>query len=108
MELYSGIIFMKRILGMPGTCQEPPGSPGILGTPLRHPGTHLGPPGTPLGPLGTPLGPPGMLLGPLGTRLGAPRDAPMTPRTPMDHKNGLISTSIRRQKLSIAVFKPAC
>ena len=49
MELYYGVIFMKRILGMPGTSSEPPWDPG---GPL---GTRLGPLGTPLGPQGTPL-----------------------------------------------------
>ena len=50
-------------------------------------------PRDPLGSLGTPLGPPGKPLGPPGRP---------------HHKNGHISTNIRRQKLSIAVFEPAC
>ena len=49
------------------------------------------------------------LRGPPGTP--RPRDAPGTPRgapgPPMDIKNGHVSTSLQRQKLSIAVFKPA-
>ena len=32
----------------------------------------------------------------------------ITPGTPTDHKNGHISTNLQRQKLSIAVFEPAC
>ena len=40
MELYYGTIFMKRILGMPGTSPETPGNPrDPLGTPLGPPGT---------------------------------------------------------------------
>ena len=70
------------------------------------------PPGTPRGPPGTPRGPPG----PPGDAPGTPRDAPgSSPGTPlgppgtlMDHKNGHISTNVQRQKLSIAVFEPAC
>ena len=86
---------MKRLLGMPGTSPEPWGSPGQApGTPGKAPGT----PGTPMGPPGTSLRPPG--------------DAPGTPRgppgTPMDHENNHISTNIQRQKVSIAVFEPAC
>ena len=92
---------------MPVTSSEPPGIPGIgdpLGTPLAPPGTPMGPPGTPLGPQGMPLGPPGDVP-------ETPRGRPWDPRDLleplMDHKNGRISTSIQRQKLSIAAFKPA-
>ena len=88
MELYYGIIFMKRI---PWDPRDP------LGTPLGPRGTPLGPLGTPLGWLGTPLGPPGTPLGPLGTPYGRL----------MEHKNGYISTNRQRQKLSIAVFEAA-
>ena len=34
MEIYYGIIFMKKILGMPGTSPE---TPGILGIPWARP-----------------------------------------------------------------------
>ena len=55
MELYYGIIFMKRIPGMPRTSREPPGMPGILWARPWHPqgrswnlqGYPLGPPGIP-------------------------------------------------------------
>ena len=53
METYSGIVFVERIPGMPGTSPEllwDPGDP--LGTLLGPPGTSLGHPGTPLGHLG--------------------------------------------------------
>ena len=59
MKLYSGILFMKRIPGMPRTSPESPWDPGDpRGTALGHMGTPLGPPGTPLGTPGTPRRPP--------------------------------------------------
>ena len=113
---YYGIIFVKRIQGMPGTSPEPHWDPGDpLGTPLGPQGTLLGRPGTHLGAPGTPLGSPGTPLGPPRTSLRRPRDAPGTPRDPygtsygplVDYKNGHISTNIQRQKLSIAAFEAA-
>ena len=76
MELYDGIIFMKKD---PGDARDVPRAPWDLGDPL---GTPLGPQGTPLVP-GTRLGPPSTPLGPPGTTVGPPG-------TPMDHKNGNI------------------
>ena len=72
---------------MPGTSLEPPGTSGIpwarpwdpRGRPWDHRSRPWDHPGTPLGP----------------------------PETPMDNKNGLISANVQRQKLLIAVFKPA-
>ena len=114
MELYDRIIFMKRIPGMPRTSLEPPGIPGIplarswawepWGRPWEPGHAH----GTPIDAHGTPRHAP-----------GTPRDVPETPQGRpwdprdlqgplMDHKNNNISTNIQRQKLSIAVFKPAC
>ena len=81
MELDYGIIFTKRIPGMPGTHGHAPGHPQGR---LRAPG-HV-----PESPRGRPWDPRGL------------------PGTPMDHKNGQSSTSIQRQKLSVAVFEPAC
>ena len=75
-ELYYGIIFVKSILGMPGT--SPAGAPGIPGIPWARPGTPGDAHGTPLGPPGTRLEPQGMFLGtslrPLGTPPGTPGD----------------------------------
>ena len=92
--------------GVPGAPWDPEDS---LGTPLGPAGTPLGPPGTHLGPLGThlersrtPLGPPGR---PWEPRAGTSRD-PLWSLA--DNKNNHISTDIQRQKLSIAVFEPAC
>ena len=89
----------------PGDTRDVPGASLDPRDPL---GTLLGPPGTPLRTLGTPLEPPGTPLGPQAR----PWDHPGTPLgpqwTPMENKNNKISTNIQRQKLSIAVFKPAC
>ena len=107
-EFYYGIIFMKRIPEMPGTFTEPPGIPWI---PWARPWDPLGrfwdPQACPWDPPGTPLGPPETRLGPPGTPVGAPRDAPRTPRDSYGPQNGHSSTNLQRQKLSIAVFKPA-
>ena len=116
MELYYGITFMKSIPRMLGTSLEPPGIPWARpwepqGRPWDPWGTSLRPTGTPLGCLGTPLEP-------RGTSLRPPRDVPETPgdapgstgdhlQPVMDHKNGHISTSIQRQKLSIAELEAA-
>ena len=77
---------MKRIPGMPGTSPEPSGIPGI--------------------PWARPMGPPGTPLAPLGPRPWDPPSGP--PDTPMDDKNKRIWMNLQRQKLSIAVFEPAC
>ena len=78
----------------------------------QTPGIHGDPLGTPLGPLGTPLGTTGRILGPLGDVPETPWGRPCEPwgpqRAPPAHKHDNISTNIWRQKLSIAVFKPAC
>ena len=80
MELYDGIIFMKRILGMPRTSTEPPWDPrDPLGTLLGALRTPLGPQGTPLGPPRDVPGTPGHAPEPPGTPLRRPRDAPGTP-----------------------------
>ena len=83
MELYYGIILMRRITGIPGEPLEPGPPWDLLGL-RKH---ALDAPRT----LGSPLGPPG--------------DPSRTPwglsDTPMDHKTGHISTSVQRQKLSI-------
>ena len=69
---------------VPGTPGEAPGTPGLApGTPGDFPEIHWGRPWDPRGPPGTPFGP------------------------LMDYKNGRISTSIQRQKLSIALFEAA-
>ena len=83
MELCYGIIFMKRILGMPGTSQEPHGIPGI-------------PCARPWDPRGRPWDP--------QERSWDPKDLQgiLT-----NNKNGHISTNIQRQQLSIAVFEAA-
>ena len=76
MELYSGIIFMKRIHGMPGTSPEPPGFPG------HAPGTHEdapGPPGHAPGTPGDAWDPRARPWDPRGTSLRPPKDAPGTP-----------------------------
>ena len=61
MELYYGIILMKKIPGMPGTSPELPGipgespePPGPSGIPRARPATQWG---RPLDPLGHPQGP---------------------------------------------------
>ena len=85
MELYYGIIQVKRTPWIPGESRNPKGLPGTArARPWDPPGTALGPPSTPLGPQGTPLG-----------SLGTPAD-------PTDHKNIHTSTNLQRQKLSIA------
>ena len=87
MELYHGITFMKRILGIPSQPQEPPWDPW---NPARTP---LGPTGTLLGTQGTPL----------GTPLGDLRDAPG--HGPQKHSYLNKSPA---PKLSIAVLASAC
>ena len=76
MELYYGIMLIKRITGIPGESLEPPET-------FRDPAaTPLGPrvdgPGTPVHALRTPQAPMG---------------------TPVDHKNGHNSTDAQRQQL---------
>ena len=56
MELYYGVIFIKKIPGMPGTS---PGIPGNLQARPWDPQGSQAPPGRPFDPLGTPLGPMG-------------------------------------------------
>ena len=72
-EVYYGIIFMKRIPGMPRTSLELPGAPGI---PWARPWEPRGRPWDPR----ARLGPPGDVPETPGTPLGPPRDAPKTPR----------------------------
>ena len=86
MELYYGVILMKRIPGIPVESQEPSG-------------THKGP----WDPLGTPLGPPGtpLALQWAGTPLGLLE-------TPTEQKNNDISTNVKRQKLSIGASESFC
>ena len=106
MGLYYGIIFMKRILGMLGTSPEPPGIPGI---PWARP---WDPRGRPWDHWGRPWDPRACSWDPPVTSLRPPGDAPGTAwdfqRPFMDHKNNHISANIQCQKLSIAVFEPAC
>ena len=112
MELYYGITFTKRIHGMPGTSPKPPGIPGI---PCARPwDAQRGaqdfrplpwePWGRPWDPRARPWDPPGTSPRPPGNAPGIPRNLQ---RPLMDHKNNHMSTNIQRQKLSIAVFKPA-
>ena len=116
MELYHGIIFMERIPGMPGTSPEPPGSRGSPGhgpgTPRDAPGTPGHAPGTPGDAPGTPGHAPGTHGDVPETPWGRPwdpRGPPGTPYGPLkDHPKGHISENRQRQKLSIAVFEPAC
>ena len=119
MELYYGIIFMKRSRGCLGRHWSPLGS---RGSPGHAPGTPGDVPGTP----GHAPGTPGHAPGTLGHAPGTPRDVPETPQglpwdprgSPgnpmgphmgplMDHKNGRISTNRQRQKLSFAVLEAA-
>ena len=58
----------------------------------------IGSPQSPLGPQGTPWARP---WDPPGTRPGPPVD----PGDSTDHKNGHTSTSLQRQKLSIAAYE---
>ena len=110
MELHYGIIFTKRITGMPGTSPEPPGMPEIpwarQWTPRDAPGTPRHAPGTP-GDARTP----GHALGTLGDIPETPHGRPWDHRdlqgALMNHKNTHISTNRQRQRLSIAVFETA-
>ena len=104
MELDYGIIFIKRIPGVPGTSPEPP---GILGISEHAPGTL----GTPLGSQGTPLGSPRDVPETLGTPLGRPRDAPGTPQGPLgtpygQQKRSYLDTYTAPEALN-CVFEPA-
>ena len=93
---------MKRIPGMPGTSPEPP---RIAGIPWARPWD----------PRGRAWDLKARLWDAPGTSMRAPGHAPGTPQgRPYDHQGLLwttkkvISTNVQRQKLSIAVFEPAC